>query len=415
MGLAHCPQIVTGGLQYCLDAANYRSYNTKNLFKNPTDIKSWVGNGDIVTNFGSVLRDTTVSSPVGNSPMKMNASSAFTYTETWGSSAIQKVVSSASQGETFTASVWAKSASGTTLADCSIVIFDADSNGSWNTNVTSTYTFGNFTATDKWQRFSLTRTTAWASTAYIQVRLDGPHSSTGTLWWDGLQVERSSTATDFSPNGPDKFIDISQNSTIATLVGSPSHNSDGYFTLNGSSQRIDCGTNFSSFMTGTNPFTIECWVYPGSSQVAYADIWGNHNDVIDYSVTPNVDYRYTGIVMQQDSTNTNSYSWGWGTGSAWAGGTGNFTLTANQWSHVVAVRTPTWMYSYVNGVDVTNGAKSSSMAPNGQFNFMFGHGYRTAVNRYFNGRISNCKVYDVALSAAQVKQNFNAHRGRYGL
>ena len=403
MGLAHSPQIVTGGLQYCLDAANYRSYNTKNLFKNPTDILSWMGTTPSATR-ATLSRDTTVTSPVGSSPMKMVCSGADAYTNGWGSSASAYVVASASQGETFTMSVWAKSASGTTLTDCDMFIFDANSSGSWSG---SDYGSARFTVTDTWQRFSFTRTTTWASTANIQIRVDGPHSTSGTLWYDGMQVERSSTATDFSPNGPDKFIDISQNSTIATLVGSPSHNSDGYFTLNGSSQRIDCGTNFSSFMTGTNPFTIECWVYPGSSQVAYADMWGNHNDASGY--------QYTGIVMQQDSTNTNSYSWGWGTGSAWAGGTGNFTLTANQWSHVVAVRTPTWMYTYVNGVDVSNGAKSSSMAPNGQFNFMFGHGYRTAVNRHFNGRISHCKVYDVALSEAEVKQNFNALIGRYGL
>ena len=127
MAIGYNPRIVTDGLVLALDAANIKSYSAKNLFENPTDILSWMGTAIASTHNGSVSRDTTVSSPVGNSPMKMVCTGTSAYTQTWGTSASAYLISSASQGETFTVSVWAKSASGTTLADCEIFIFDANS------------------------------------------------------------------------------------------------------------------------------------------------------------------------------------------------------------------------------------------------------------------------------------------------
>ena len=35
--------------------------------------------------------------------------------------------------------------------------------------------------------------------------------------------------------------------------------------------------------------------------------------------------------------------------------------------------------------------------------------------RYWNGKISNFKTYNRVLTAAEIQQNFNALRGRFGL
>jgi hypothetical protein len=40
---------------------------------------------------------------------------------------------------------------------------------------------------------------------------------------------------------------------------------------------------------------------------------------------------------------------------------------------------------------------------------------RSDVNNRLNGRISNTKIYNRALSAAEIQQNFNALRSRYGI
>ena len=37
------------------------------------------------------------------------------------------------------------------------------------------------------------------------------------------------------------------------------------------------------------------------------------------------------------------------------------------------------------------------------------------INGFYNGNISNLKLYSRALTDAEIKQNYNAHKGRFGL
>jgi hypothetical protein len=70
---------------------------------------------------------------------------------------------------------------------------------------------------------------------------------------------------------------------------------------------------------------------------------------------------------------------------------------------------------YVNGVAVNSASSSiltSNVNPQGQAGIGF------VVNGslpFLNGTVSSTLVHNRALSAAEVKQNFNASRGRYGI
>jgi len=88
----------------------------------------------------------------------------------------------------------------------------------------------------------------------------------------------------------------------------------------------------------------------------------------------------------------------------------------------------TWIYSvltyngistnlYHNGVSVASSPLTGSMDYNayGSPYFLTIGRKNTIDGQYFNGSISNIKVYNRALSAQEVQQNFNALRGRYGL
>ena len=112
------------------------------------------------------------------------------------------------------------------------------------------------------------------------------------------------------------WTDLSGNGNNGTLTNGPTYSSNnkGCFILDGTDDRVDCGTNFSTYLTGTNSFTIECFIYPQNTQALYADIWGNHTD------------NYTGLVCQQNGNNTNQYSWNWGTGTSWSPGSGYFSI-----------------------------------------------------------------------------------------
>lgn len=66
---------------------------------------------------------------------------------------------------------------------------------------------------------------------------------------------------------------------------------------------------------------------------------------------------------------------------------------------------------YLNGVSVATGTLPSNPQCNGYTigNFVGGGSY------YFGGYISMSQIYNRALTAAEITQNFNALRGRYGL
>jgi hypothetical protein len=82
------------------------------------------------------------------------------------------------------------------------------------------------------------------------------------------------------------------------------------------------------------------------------------------------------------------------------------------WNHYVLV------YDTVSNQKLVylNGILSSSNVTNG--NMVLGDfriGVATNLNAYYRGNISNFKVYNRALTAAEISQNFSALRGRYGI
>ena len=183
------PQIVRSGLVLDLDASYMRSYSP-NVAPYPTDIFAWCGAA--ATNSCTLSRDTTMTRQYGSIPLKMTVTGTDAYFQSYGSSIWN--LAPALNGQTWTVSVYAKASVASTFGQ--IFVFPANSSGN------TLATFGNtlFTVTSSWQRFSFTYTiTGEATTAFIQIRLDGSNTAGEIIWWDGLQVERSSAATTFNP------------------------------------------------------------------------------------------------------------------------------------------------------------------------------------------------------------------------
>ena len=93
---------------------------------------------------------------------------------------------------------------------------------------------------------------------------------------------------------------------------------------------------------------------------------------------------------------------------------------ANVWKNITVVwsHTANQLYLYANGVLIstntwtnasTNVNKSNSVKIGGSIYDWTGGG------AYWSGSISNVKFYNLALSAQEVAQNFQAYRGRYGI
>jgi len=92
---------------------------------------------------------------------------------------------------------------------------------------------------------------------------------------------------------------------------------------------------------------------------------------------------------------------------------GSTTLTTGTWYNLVGVQYYNNRKIYVNGV--LDGTKTSSFGttPSGSENWMLGQA--TGVTEFLDGKITNASIYNRALTATEVLQNYNTHKGRFGL
>ena len=96
------------------------------------------------------------------------------------------------------------------------------------------------------------------------------------------------------------------------------------------------------------------------------------------------------------------------------------TLSLNTWYHLIHTYDGTNQKIYINGelkqTTATTGSivydANNTVITLGADNNL---GYNTGQVAYMNGRISMVKIYNRALSASEVLQNYNAIKGRFGL
>lgn len=221
MGMHYNSSIVKDNLVCLLDSQNPKSWS-QNVYPYPLDIGSYITSGHQQT----ITRDTTVTdSPAGGIPLKIVTSGTSSYTNSYNSSYWN--ISTAATGDTWNVSFWVK---GTSNFEGRFILFEANSAGSYISAPTQAYNI-----TTSWQRITLSRTLGTTGTAFIQFRFD-IYVSGVTAWFDGLQIEQGSSATDFNPkrnlNGV-SWYDISGNGNVATLgnmSGSSSTTTSGFNT-----------------------------------------------------------------------------------------------------------------------------------------------------------------------------------------
>ena len=405
MGITYNPRTVTDGLALALDAGNTKSFSP-NVFPRGTDIYGWyVDTRGNATAVNSTLSRDTISSPVGNTPLKMQVTGNDPYLVSYNTAAWN--LAAASSGDTWTVSFYVKASQNTTGE---VLLFE--SNGTTYYNIPNT----TYNITTSWQRISFTGTFSNANTTVIQLRLDGPNSggSGTTVWWDGLQLERGSTASEFTKNYTldsslnYRTLDLTRNGNNGTLTnmdgGNLNTSNGGSLSFDGSNDYISAPLNNPS---GDWIHSIEFWMYMNQNQSAIS----SRQDPFQIG-TPSTS-RYSAV----DISN-NNFNWYFYANDCRV--TTNL-FVANTWYHIGLTyagggATSTNKKLYINGVNRafdTSGSANLNIPANSTLNIGRDGGRTTA---YFNGRISNFKIYNnKTLSAAEVQQNFNALRGRYGI
>jgi len=101
------------------------------------------------------------------------------------------------------------------------------------------------------------------------------------------------------------------------------------------------------------------------------------------------------------------------TGS-WLFADGPTTLSSDTWYNFVITWDETTAKSYINGVLEDTRSKSGSF-PAGSSNQYLGYTPAAGQQGPFDGQMAKIEIYDGALTAVQVTQNFNAIKGRFGI
>tara|TARA_R110002020_G_scaffold10873_7_gene41318 strand:+ start:2529 stop:3212 length:684 start_codon:yes stop_codon:yes gene_type:complete len=216
---------------------------------------------------------------------------------------------------------------------------------------------------------------------------------------DGLVLALDAGNTKSYPGSGTSWSDISGQGNNGTLTNGPTYSSDngGSIVFDGTNDYIDVsGTESFNAPLSIN-FTLSIWMYPTKT--------GNWQGVF----TKN---RSTGTQVGLFLSSSNEFVFGF------SGSGGNLigsSFSTNTWYHVVLVQAAnTSRKIYINGsLDVT---KTSTFGTTSSGSETFRLGQASGVNEYFGGRISNASIYNnKALTASEVKQNYNAFRGRFGI
>jgi hypothetical protein len=205
---------------------------------------------------------------------------------------------------------------------------------------------------------------------------------------DGTEPSISSLLSGFTAN---RLSSLTNNITGA-FVNGPTYSTanGGSLVFDGVDDYVELNTN--NIITGTNPFTFEAF-YTITNTSVNAEIFGNYGTGYASNAIW-ISGRY-GVYINTPVPYFQGYPLGAGT------------------YHMAFTRTSTGdCILYKNGI-VDGTATNTTSISVGQ-NFRIGSDVN-GIGEVFGGNLYNLKVYNRALSAAEVSQNFNALRGRFGI
>ena len=181
---------------------------------------------------------------------------------------------------------------------------------------------------------------------------------------------------------------LSDNSITATLVNGPTYSTDnkGYFIVDGVNDYIVTST-LPAFGT---EYSFSFWVYLISGSQTEHQLF----------VCSNIGISATLVGGIRTWTSYEAVNGNVRIGSA---------LSVGVWYNFVLTNTGSTTRFFVNGNFTHQFATGPSLSSAGLLYFWNG------VTRYMNARLSFATAYNRALSAAEIQQNFNALRGRFGI
>jgi hypothetical protein len=219
---------------------------------------------------------------------------------------------------------------------------------------------------------------------------------------DGLVLALDAGNTKSYPGSGTTWTDLSGRGNNGTL-----ENGVGYNVSNGGSLSFDgvddyvINSSTTGIPTGNSSRTIQFWVYPKTDTNDFIQLGtgggGNQVYIVEYYNISGTRYLFT------DGKN----------------GSNNLTISGSQlpnlnaWNHITFRNSgQNWFY-YLNGVLQKSGTWPITINTIGQ-KYTVGKRDDVAANAT-NGNIAQVSIYNRALTATEIQQNFNATRGRFGI
>ena len=181
-------------------------------------------------------------------------------------------------------------------------------------------------------------------------------------------------------------------------------NGTAYVTSNGGAFDFDGTDDYISFPDDTNlnsqTLTMESWVQLDSTLAQEAFIFekGFVNTQYSNFVATNsyLYFRTMTLSIQDLALNLTNH------------------VSAGDWFHIVCTYGSGVKRIYINGVAITTQTGLTGTIPTNTTGLFLG-AYGPGSSYFMNGKIAVSRVYNKALTQAEVTQNFNAQKSRFGL
>jgi hypothetical protein len=372
------PEISNDGLVFYYDMNNteksWRGKPTTNLLQSTDFTTGWQGYCGGTSNITYNTLDVKAPDESNTALKHVRGSETGCFEgASWG--LLHVLASPMVTGQPHTISVWART-NGPTLG---VTLGHNDSAGT------------GITLNSEWQRFSFTYTPGDTSRGFQFIN---SNLNTTTYWWRP-QCEVNSFATPFvngTRSNTQAILDLTNNNTITAQ--NLSYASDGTFSFDGTDDTIHFG-NISSIFTGN--LTVEAIVNLSAYQSDWVRIVGTGGN--SGNRTFGLWYYTDGRLLWQRY------------GASDPAINPSNVLSPGTWYHIVATTSGSNHVLYLNNSIIGTATAAGPWAASGENVTVGFAGFHT----YLFGSVPNIRLYNRALSAQEVAQNFQALRGRYGL
>ena len=217
---------------------------------------------------------------------------------------------------------------------------------------------------------------------------------------NGLVLALDAANTKSYPGSGTTWTDLSGRGNTGTLTNGPTYSSanGGSIVFDGADDYI----NGSSFTPNITNKTLSGWVKLSSTTQQGGGLINLQSD--------------DGATFDAIVYNETNNGWGFGSnGFARTGWSGVKETSTSDWVNIVATYENLNYKMYRNGILIYTLTSFNALNFNFSSKSLVGYRHTGGIGAFLSGNIAQTQIYNRALSAAEVSQNFNALRGRYGI